>query len=126
MFGYPTIPRASPEVFSDSLTAPDVLTSSPLIFPTLCPVTAELFESVTEAFHSGSSSGSYNSPSSLTSCCTTTTQRRSLMQRSVSSHSLKIQKNGFHNCHLATSLNESIDSDSVPVRRVFSTGDLDQ
>ncbi|MBA0548387.1 hypothetical protein Golob_019493 [Gossypium lobatum] len=126
MFGYPTIPRASSEVFSDSLTAPDVLTTSPLIFPTLCPVTAELFESVTEAFHSGSSSGSYNSPSSLTSCCTTTTQRRSLMQRSVSSHSLQIQKNGFHNCHLATSLNESIDSDSVPVRRVFSTGDLDQ
>ncbi|XWS28902.1 hypothetical protein CRYUN_Cryun25bG0111700 [Craigia yunnanensis] len=121
MFGYPTNPRSS-EFLSDSLTSSDVM--SPLNF-LLCPLTQltlpETFDSVREAFHSSSSSGSYNSPSSLASCCTT--QKPCFIQRSVSSHSL--QKNGLH-CHFASSLNEFIDSDSGPVRRVSSTGDLDQ
>ncbi|OMO91385.1 Zinc finger protein CONSTANS-like protein [Corchorus olitorius] len=47
----------------------------------------------------------------------------SFMQRSVSSHSL--QKNGLYS-HFAATLSDFIDSDSGPVRRVFSTGDLDQ
>ncbi|XWS74205.1 hypothetical protein CRYUN_Cryun02cG0195900 [Craigia yunnanensis] len=121
MFGYSTFPRSSSEFLSDSLTSPDVMT--PLNFP-LCPLTqltvSESFDSVSEALHSGSSSESFNSPSSLASCCT---QKPSFMQRSVSSHSL--QKNGLH-CHFAWSLNEFIDSDSCPVKRVLSTGDLDQ
>ncbi|XWS53197.1 hypothetical protein CRYUN_Cryun11dG0137300 [Craigia yunnanensis] len=122
MFGYPTIPRSSSEFLSDTLTSPDVM--SPLNFP-LCRLThlivAKSFDSVSEALHSGNISGSYNSPSSLVSCCTS--QKPSFIQKSVSSHSL--QKNGLH-CHFASSLNEFIDSDSGPVRRVFSTGDLDQ
>ncbi|XVF68662.1 hypothetical protein PTKIN_Ptkin11bG0019500 [Pterospermum kingtungense] len=138
MFGYTTTPRSSSssssEFLGDSLTSPDAM--SPLItqlplYPPLTQLTilADSFDSVSEAFHSGSSSGSYNSPSSLASCCTatttttTTTQEPSFIQRRVSSHSL--QKNGLH-CHLATTLNEFVDSDSSPVRRVFSTGDLDQ
>ncbi|XVF20151.1 hypothetical protein REPUB_Repub11eG0173500 [Reevesia pubescens] len=127
MFG--KFSRSSSEFLGgDSMTSPDVM-SSPLInFPLSCPLTdhqltvaAESLDSVCEALHSGSSSGSYNSPSSLASCCT---QKQSFMQRSVSCHSL--QKNGLH-CHFASSLNEFIhDSDSCPVRRVFSAGDLDQ
>ncbi|KAK6271907.1 hypothetical protein POUND7_008990 [Theobroma cacao] len=124
MFGHPTFPRASPEFLSDSQTSPPNVMSQ-FNFPS-CPLTqltvAESFDSVTEALHSGSSSGSYSSPSSLASCCCTT-QKPSSMQRSVSSHSL--QKNGLH-CHFASTLNEFIDSASGPVRRVFSTGDLDQ
>ncbi|XP_050233096.1 two-component response regulator-like APRR9 isoform X2 [Mercurialis annua] len=60
-------------------------------------------------------SSSYGSPSSLASCGT------NLMQRSISSHSL--QRNGYHNhhCHFAS---DFLDLDSSPVRRVFSTGDL--
>ncbi|XVF05596.1 hypothetical protein REPUB_Repub05bG0186400 [Reevesia pubescens] len=128
MFGHSTtFPRSSSEFLSlDSrMTTPDVI-SSPLNFP-LCPLTqltvADSFDSVSEALHSGSSSGSYNSPTSMASCCTT--QKPSILQRSVSSHSLYFQKNGLH-CHFCSSLNEFIDSDSGPVRRVFSTGDLDQ
>ncbi|KAE8711192.1 hypothetical protein F3Y22_tig00110302pilonHSYRG00050 [Hibiscus syriacus] len=120
MFGHPTIPRSSSEVLSDTLSSHDFMTS-PLNFP-LCPPTQL---TVTESYDllsgsGSSSSGSYNSPSSLLSCCT---QKQSFMQRSVSSHSL--QNNGLY-CHFASRLNEFIDSDSVPVRRAFSTGYLDQ
>ncbi|XP_022753850.1 uncharacterized protein LOC111302177 isoform X2 [Durio zibethinus] len=126
MFGYPTIPRSSSEFLGDSLTSSDAM--SPINFP-LCPLSqltvAESFDSMSETLHSGggssSSSGGYNSPSSLARCCTT--QKPGFIQRSLSSHSL--QKSGLH-CHFASSLNEFVDSDSGPVRRVFSTGDLDQ
>ncbi|KAK9280105.1 hypothetical protein L1049_013791 [Liquidambar formosana] len=69
----------------------------------------------------GSSSGcsSYGSPSSLTSYFT---QKPSLIQRSVSSHSF--QKNGF--CPPVSAGTELLESETGPVRRVFSTGDLQQ
>ncbi|XP_039042388.1 uncharacterized protein LOC120181288 [Hibiscus syriacus] len=92
--------------------------TSPLNFP-LCPLT-QLTVTGSYDLLSGSSNGNYNSPTSLPSSCT---QKQSFVQRSVSSHSL--QNNGLY-CHFASSLNEFIDSDSGPVRRAFSTGDLDQ
>jgi hypothetical protein len=49
------------------------------------------------------------------------TQRPSFIQRSVSSHSLL--KNGFRQ-FVSSSTHEFVDSESGPVRRVFSTGDL--
>eukprot|EP00257_Ricinus_communis_P023192 XP_015583110.1 zinc finger protein CO3 [Ricinus communis] len=57
----------------------------------------------------------------LASCGTTSYQQTSsLIQRSISSHSL--QKNGYYpHCHFAC---DFLDLDSSPVRRVFSTGDL--
>uniref|UniRef100_A0A5B6YMV7 Putative histone-lysine N-methyltransferase set-2 n=1 Tax=Davidia involucrata TaxID=16924 RepID=A0A5B6YMV7_DAVIN len=64
------------------------------------------------------SCSSYGSPSSLASY---STQGSSLIQRSVSSHSL-IQKNGFCGGQLV----EFVDLESSPVRRVFSTGDLQE
>ncbi|OMO67608.1 hypothetical protein CCACVL1_20419 [Corchorus capsularis] len=115
MFGHPTFPR------SDSLQmSPDIM--SPLNYPLTQLSVSESVDSVSEALHGGSSSsgGGYNSPSSLGSCCT---RKQSFMQRSVSSHSL--QKNGLFS-HFAATLSDFIDSDSGPVRRVFSTGDLDQ
>ncbi|KAA3456743.1 zinc finger protein CONSTANS-like isoform X1 [Gossypium australe] len=122
MYGQPTFPRSSSEFLSDSLTSPDVV-SLPLNFP-LSPQTqltvAKSVESVSDVIHSGSSSsGSFNSPTSLASCCT----HKPSFIRSFSSHSLP--KNEFH-CRFASSLNDFIDSDSAPVRRVFSTGDLHQ
>ncbi|KAK1588058.1 hypothetical protein Q3G72_023774 [Acer saccharum] len=79
---------------------------------------------------SGSTSGcsGYNSPSYETTTTTTaTTQRPSLIQRSISSHSLQKNNNSSYNnneglhCHF---INEFLDMDTSPVRRVFSTGDL--
>ncbi|XP_028775853.1 zinc finger protein CONSTANS-LIKE 5-like [Neltuma alba] len=61
---------------------------------------------------------SYGSPSSLP---TYRTQRPSWMQRSESSHSL--HKNEYRN-PVSTLLAEFLDSDDGPVRRVYSTGDL--
>ncbi|KAH8520447.1 hypothetical protein H0E87_001766 [Populus deltoides] len=59
---------------------------------------------------------SYGSPSSLVSgSCSVN------MQRSISSHSF--QKNGYH-CHFASHPHDFLDMDTSPVRRVFSTGDL--
>lgn len=60
---------------------------------------------------------SYGSPSSLASH---STQRPSLIQRSVSSHSL--QKNSTH--RVLSSVAEFFECDTGPVRRVYSTGDL--
>lgn len=59
---------------------------------------------------------SYSSPSSLGS-----TQQPSLIQRSVSSHSL--QKNGSHPV-LSSVAELLMDSETSSVRRVYSTGDL--
>ncbi|XP_059660672.1 putative zinc finger protein CONSTANS-LIKE 11 isoform X2 [Cornus florida] len=72
-----------------------------------------------EVCHSSSSCSSYSSPSSLMSC--STTQSTSLIQRSVSSHSLR--KNGVCS-QLVSSPTEFVESESSLVRRVFSTGDL--
>ncbi|KAE8700848.1 transcription factor bHLH82-like [Hibiscus syriacus] len=87
MFGYPTFPRSS-------LTSP-------------------LFQlTVDESYDLVSSSGSYNSPSSLPSC---STQKQSLMQRSHSLHS-----------HFDSNLNEFVDSNYSRVRRALSTADTEQ
>ncbi|GMJ08915.1 hypothetical protein HRI_004560700 [Hibiscus trionum] len=113
MYGHPTIPRSSSEFlyYLDLLTSPAAL-SSPL-----CPLpqltVSPSVDSVSEVLQSG------NSPSSVAGCCT---QRPNII-RSVSSHSL--QNNELY-CRFASSLNDLIDSDSGPVRRVSSTGDLHQ
>ncbi|KAF5727417.1 hypothetical protein HS088_TW22G01110 [Tripterygium wilfordii] len=106
--------------------------SQPLPTPLLVPEYSEfdpLSESVAlKAFNSeiagntsgsssstpGSSASCYNSPSSLANYGT---QSPGYMQRSISSHSL--QKNGFR-CHF-----EFLETEAGPVRRVFSTGDLE-
>ncbi|XP_061354060.1 two-component response regulator-like APRR1 [Gastrolobium bilobum] len=59
------------------------------------------------------------SPSSLASY---ESQRASLMQRSVSSHSLQ-KNNGVHH-PFSPLFAELLDSENGPVRRVYSTGDL--
>ncbi|GKV08211.1 hypothetical protein SLEP1_g19876 [Rubroshorea leprosula] len=100
---------------SDSLSPYPV---TPQTFPLPQLVETE-FDFASEAFHGSSSSG-YNSPSSLASCCT---HKPCFMQRSASSHSL--QKNGLH-CLFGSSCNEFVGSDVGPVRRVCSTGDLEQ
>ncbi|KAI4322193.1 hypothetical protein L6164_021910 [Bauhinia variegata] len=73
-----------------------------------------------EMSHNSSSSGcsSYGSPSSLASY---RTRRPNLMQRSVSSHAL--MKNGVHH-PVSPLFAELLDSENAPVRRVYSTGDL--
>ncbi|KAA8543970.1 hypothetical protein F0562_021853 [Nyssa sinensis] len=73
-----------------------------------------------EVGYTSSGCSSYGSSSSLASY--SSTQGSSLIQRSVSSHSL-IQKNGFCG-QLVSSPTEFVDSETSPVRRVFSTGDL--
>lgn len=65
-----------------------------------------------------SACSSYGSTSSLASH---QTQRPTLFQRSVSSNSF--QKSGFRQL-VSSSTHEFVDSESGPVRRVFSTGDL--
>lgn len=65
-----------------------------------------------------SACSSYSSPSSVG---WSADQQPSLIQRSVSSHSL--QKNGAH--RVLSSVSELLDSaETNPVRRVYSTGDL--
>ncbi|KAF5751508.1 hypothetical protein HS088_TW02G00522 [Tripterygium wilfordii] len=93
------------------LTAPSQYPlSQPLPTPLLVPDYSE-FDPLSEP---GSGASCYNSPSSLASFGT---QSPSYMQRSISSHSL--QKNGFR-CHL-----EYLETETGPVRRVFSAGDLE-
>ncbi|KAM7280915.1 hypothetical protein ACFE04_008049 [Oxalis oulophora] len=83
----------------------------------LIPATTE-FDSVHSSSYS--TANSYNSPSSFatTSSSNSSSMKQSLIQRSVSSHSL--QKNALFHCNFV----DFIDSDSSNVRRVFSTGDL--
>ncbi|KAK8598418.1 hypothetical protein V6N13_094389 [Hibiscus sabdariffa] len=97
MYGRPTLQRTSSEFLSDLLSSPDVM-SPPLNF-LLSPVSQ--LAVANSVLHSGS--GNLNSPTSVASFI-----------RSVSSHSLH------------SSLYDFNDSDSGPVRRVFSTGDLHQ
>ncbi|PSS14320.1 Zinc finger protein like [Actinidia chinensis var. chinensis] len=80
---------------------------------------AEVAAPRSEVSYSSSGCSSYGSPSSLTSY---SAGSPSLMQRSVSSLSLqKNAMNGFR--HLAVAA-EFTDSETSPVRKVFSTGDL--
>ncbi|KAK6926873.1 CCT domain [Dillenia turbinata] len=68
--------------------------------------------------NSSNSSGCNSSYESPTAVGGYSTHKQTLMQRSVSSHSL--QKNNFHH-----PIAELLDSDTSSVRRVFSTGDLE-
>ncbi|KAJ6425008.1 hypothetical protein OIU84_025722 [Salix udensis] len=83
------------------------------------PAAAAGFETVGSHCTSSTASGcsSYGSPSSLVSgSCSV------IMQRSISSHSF--QKNGYH-CHFTSHPHDFLDNmETSPVRRVFSTGDL--
>ncbi|KAL6979260.1 hypothetical protein U1Q18_020925 [Sarracenia purpurea var. burkii] len=71
-----------------------------------------------EVSYSSSGSSSYGSPSSRASVSP------SLIQRSASSVSLQKNINGFLYQMASTSLAEFMGSESGPIRRVFSTGDL--
>ncbi|KAG2673626.1 hypothetical protein I3760_13G100700 [Carya illinoinensis] len=112
---------------SQELTLPLALPSAPFLPPNLLlpdHLSASELDCVPDALrtlnsevgNSSSCSGcsSYGSPNSLAS------QGPSFIQRSVSSHSLL--KNGFR--QLVSPTREFLDSDESPVRRVFSTGDL--
>ncbi|XP_057507489.1 uncharacterized protein LOC130790530 isoform X3 [Actinidia eriantha] len=80
---------------------------------------AEVAALRSEVSYSSSGCSSYGSPSSLTSY---SAGSPSLMQRSVSSLSLqKNVMNGFRQLAVAA---EFTDSETSPVRKVFSTGDL--
>ncbi|KAM7522267.1 hypothetical protein LguiA_012169 [Lonicera macranthoides] len=106
---------------------PSNFPSAPLPPPPIV-IPSNEFESVTAAvkldFGYATSSGcsSYGSPSSLASYGTQTSEL--MMQRSVSSHSLHKHVNAFQ--QLVSSPTEFLDSDTSPVRKVFSTGDLQQ
>lgn len=118
MNGYNT---GSSNDFSGHFPLPDVTT--PLNFSSFSNEFDSVLALMKQEFcytTSNTSSGcsSYGSPSSLTSYGTT--QISSLMQRSVSSHSLHKNVSVFQ-YHQPT---EFLDSDSSPVRKVFSTGDL--
>ena len=77
-------------------------------------------ENQTQFSHNSCSSGgsTYGSPSSLAGYGA---QRPSFMQRSVSSHSL-LKNGGPH--PVSALFAELLDSENGPVRRVYSTGDL--
>ncbi|KAE8733776.1 histone H4-like [Hibiscus syriacus] len=93
--------------------------SPPLNFP-LSPLSQLTVSNWVDEVLQSSSSGSYNSPTSLASCCTP--QRPSFI-RSVSSHS--VENNELH-CGFASNLYDLIDYDSGPLMKVFSTGDMHQ
>lgn len=78
------------------------------------------YESVPQLNSSGGGGGgNYNS------CSSGCARPDRLMQRSISSHSL--QKNDVPQHHpFSTLFAESLDQENGPVRRVYSTGDLDQ
>lgn len=109
------------------LQAPPPLLIQPHDLPFLQPhhhdqlaVAAEADSLALLSSEAGSSSAcsSYSSPSSVG---WSADQGTSLIQRSVSSHSL--QKNGAH--RVLSSVSELLDSaETSPVRRVYSTGDL--
>ncbi|KAF8397586.1 hypothetical protein HHK36_016506 [Tetracentron sinense] len=109
----------APLIFSSTEPPP------PLPFVIPASVAGDEFDSAREALLAlksevGNSSccSSYGSPSSLPSCYV---QRPSLIQRSMSSHSL--QKDGFH--HPFFSSREILDLETGPMRKVFSTGDIE-
>ncbi|XP_052187247.1 zinc finger protein CO3-like [Diospyros lotus] len=98
----------------------------------LPPPTGEDFYSMaavgaakSEVGYTSSGCSSYGSPSSLTgSHFSAPSSSSSLMQRSVSSHSLQKNICGFPQLTPASLLADFIDSETCPVRKVFSTGDL--
>ncbi|KAL1361686.1 hypothetical protein HN51_010021 [Arachis hypogaea] len=84
-----------------------------------------------------SASSGCSTPSSLASCGDTTSQRVSAtkMHKSVSSHSLLLQNNNSSGVHhnrnqlypsFSALFCEFLNSDDAPVRRVYSTGDLQE
>ncbi|KAF3958545.1 hypothetical protein ACB098_08G036200 [Castanea mollissima] len=122
-----------PSTSPDNLTPLDLSTLTlPLPLPLLPPNLLDQLASPTSEFdsvmnspeignnNSSNCSGcsSYGSTSSLASH---QTQRPTFFQRSVSSNSF--QKSGFRQL-VSSSTHEFVDSESGPVRRVFSTGDL--
>ncbi|KAJ9188932.1 hypothetical protein P3X46_000282 [Hevea brasiliensis] len=118
----PTFPRAD-VVLGDHSSSPDSTAASAFMsvsgqFPSHLIIPDHL-AGVEVGSTTTSGYSSYGSPSSLTSGGTTT-QQPSLIQRSISSHSL--EKNGYH-CHFACP-QDFLVLDTSPVRRVFSTGDL--
>ncbi|KAI3413053.1 uncharacterized protein J3R85_016624 [Psidium guajava] len=106
----------------------------PLTIPSLDPLAAVAeFDSVKplshypDASHSGTSSSGgsscYSSPGSFPSA--ETQSGPSLFQRSISSVSLQRNEGGYyHYSPLAMSALELAESETSPVRRVYSTGDL--
>ncbi|KAA8549542.1 hypothetical protein F0562_001440 [Nyssa sinensis] len=123
LFGhFPSLP--------DFTSTPLALPSAPLILPHPQPppplvIPGNEFDSMSalksDVNYSSSGCSSYGSSSSPGSY--SILQGSSLIQRSESSHSL--QKNGFCG-QLVSSPTDFIDLETSPVRRVFSTGDLQE
>ncbi|KAJ7947732.1 zinc finger protein CONSTANS-like [Quillaja saponaria] len=126
---------SQPQLPLDVMITPSPLPSTPLMHPSnICQYQLVMneFDSVHEALrvlnsevsnNNSSSSGcssAYESPSSL-ACYETQRSGSGLIPRSVSSHSL--QKNGAH--HPVSALfSELLNSEKGPVRKAYSTGDL--
>ncbi|GAV71398.1 CCT domain-containing protein [Cephalotus follicularis] len=115
MYGQSAFPRASSYIGGDYTTTPS------LVIPQLGE-----FDSVHSSSSSGAGSSCHNSPSSMVSCCCgCNTYEPSLIQRSISSHSLQNNHGIHYHYHHFNTHHEFLDSDTNgPVRRVFSTGDL--
>uniref|UniRef100_A0A5B6YLN5 Putative histone-lysine N-methyltransferase set-2 n=1 Tax=Davidia involucrata TaxID=16924 RepID=A0A5B6YLN5_DAVIN len=132
MYGHNTTSDHSAHLFHHFPSLPEVtatplaLPSAPLILPPPPPlvIPGNEFHSMPalkwEVNYSSSGCSSNGSSSSLVSY---STRQSSLIQRSLSSHSL--QKNRFRG-QLVSSPTEFVDSETSPVRRVFSTGDLQE
>ena len=122
-----------PATSPDNLTPLDLPTLTlPLPLPLLPPNLLDQLASPTSEFDSVMNSpeiGNNNSSNcsgcssygSTSSFASHQTQRPTFFQRSVSSNSF--QKSGFRQL-VSSSTHEFVDSESGPVRRVFSTGDL--
>ncbi|XP_039689728.1 uncharacterized protein [Medicago truncatula] len=83
------------------------------------------YESVPQLNSSGGGGGGGNYNSCSSGCASYLGSPDRLMQRSISSHSL--QKNDVPHHHpFSTLFAELLDQENGPVRRVYSTGDLDQ
>ncbi|KAJ1431952.1 CCT domain [Sesbania bispinosa] len=94
-------------------------TTPQLHYESLSQLNLEVSSNANNSCSSGCTSY-VGSPSSLASY---ETQRACLMQRSVSSHSL-LKNNGVHYNPFSPLFAELLDSGDGPVRRVYSTGDL--
>ncbi|KAK4370407.1 hypothetical protein RND71_009882 [Anisodus tanguticus] len=97
-----------------SSQTPLVIPSVNIEFDSLSPLKSEF------GYNSSSSWSSYGSPAS--SVTSYGTHDPTLIQRSISSHSLVKNMEGF--CPLVSSPTSFIDSETSPVRKVLSTGDL--
>ncbi|KAJ8563657.1 hypothetical protein K7X08_032109 [Anisodus acutangulus] len=97
-----------------SSQTPLVIPSVNIEFDSLSPLKSEF------GYNSSSSWSSYGSPAS--SVTSYGTHDPTLIQRSISSHSLVKNMEGF--CPLVSSPTSFIGSETSPVRKVLSTGDL--